>query len=263
MSGYQDFSEFYDRLMGDVDYKEQVDYLLSLFRMHSGKLPETVIDIACGSGSLCVALAERGIDPIGVDASAAMLAKAAEKFPAGREPLLLQQDMRELDLFGTADGAVCMLDSVNHLCRTADVERFFSRLRLFVEPGGLFIFDVNTPYKHRQILGNNAFVFEENEFMCVWRNQYYPKTAETAMLLDFFVNKGNDEYERLCDEVRERAYSRRTLERLLKKTGWECLAVYNADTIEPAQDETERWVLVAKNRRTVEEATGTQAEGNA
>ncbi|MBR2339143.1 MAG: class I SAM-dependent methyltransferase [Clostridia bacterium] len=256
MSGYQDFSEFYDRLMNDVDYEEQAEYLLSLFRKHSGNTPKTVIDIACGSGSLCAALAARGIDPIGVDVSASMLAKAAGKFAPDQQVLLLQQDMRELDLYGTADGAVCMLDSVNHLCCTADIERFFARLRLFVEPGGLFVFDVNTPFKHRQVLGNNAFVFEEEDFVCVWRNRYLPKSAEVAMLLDFFVEKDDGDYYRLCDEVRERAYSRRTLEKLLKQTGWEPLAVYNEYTTESAQEDAQRWVFVAKNTRTVEEAIG-------
>lgn len=253
MSGYHDFSEFYDRLMSDVDYGNQAEYLLSLFQLHGCK-HASVIDIACGSGSLCIELAARGVDPIGVDASEAMLAKAAEK--CGGTLLFLQQDMRELDLYGTADAAVCMMDSINHLCKTADVERFFSRLRLFVEPGGLFIFDVNTPYKHREVLGDNAFVFEEEDFLCVWRNRHIGKTGETEMLLDFFVNDGENQYYRLYDTVRERAYSRRTLEQLLQKTGWECLAVYgNGTTVSPSETE-ERWVFVARNTRTVEEASG-------
>lgn len=253
MNRYRDFSEFYDRLMGDVDYAEQADYLLSLFQKHGGILPKTVVDIACGSGSLCEQLAARGVETIGVDASEAMLAKAAQK--AGNT-LLLQQDMRELDLYGTADGAVCMLDSVSHLCNLADVERFFARLRLFVEPGGLFIFDVNTPYKHREVLGDNAFVLEEEDVVCVWRNRYVPKTAEVAMLLDFFVENPDGSYERLCDEVRERAYSRQTLSRLLSKTGWETLAVYDGYTTNAPQEETQRWVFVVKSTRTVAQAAG-------
>ena len=95
MSGYQDFSEFYDRLMNDVDYEEQAEYLLSLFRKHNGNTPKTVIDIACGSGSLCAALAARGIDPIGVDVSASMLAKAAGKFAPDQQVLLLQQEFHQ------------------------------------------------------------------------------------------------------------------------------------------------------------------------
>lgn len=102
--------------------------------------PETVLDLACGSGSLSVELAQRGVDVIGVDGSADMLAKANEKAAAAGKPLLfLQQDMRELDLYGTVDAAVCMLDSLSHLCRTADLREVFRRLHLFVAPGGLLI----------------------------------------------------------------------------------------------------------------------------
>lgn len=255
MSGYHDFSEFYDRLMTDVDYGARADELLRLFEQYH-KRPDTVLDIACGSGSLCEALAERGIDPIGVDASAGMLMKAMEK-PLLRQKrvLLLEQDMRELDLYGTADGAVCILDSVNHLCHTRDVQRFFSRLRLFVEPGGLFIFDVNTPYKHRQVLGDNTFVFEEDDLVCIWRNRFVEKTGEVDMALDFFVHEGDGAYYRMTDTVRERAYSRRTLEQLLKKTGWDVLAVLAENTGGEPTADCERWVFVARNNRTVEEAT--------
>lgn len=255
MVGYHDFSEFYDRLMTDVDYDGRADYLLRLFERY-GIRPHTVLDIACGSGNLCEALVKRGIDPIGVDASGDMLMKAMEK-PLLREKhlLLLEQDMRELDLYGTADGAVCTLDSVNHLCRTEDVKQFFSRLRLFVEPNGLFIFDVNTPYKHKHVLGDNTFVLEEEDLLCIWRNRFVASTCEVDITLDFFVQTGEGAYDRLTDTVRERAYSRRTLEQLLKTTGWDVLAVLADGTDSPPQDDCERWVFVARNIRTVEEAT--------
>lgn len=256
MNGYQDFSQFYDCLMADVDYDGYADYLLRLFERFSGCRPHTVLDVACGSGSLCEALVAHGVDPIGVDVSETMLMSARQK-PVLQEHnvLLLQQDMRELDLYGTADGAVCVLDSVNHLCNTADIAQFLRRLRLFVNPGGLFIFDVNTPYKHREVLGSNAFVFEEENFVCVWRNRFVEKSCEVDMLLDFFVETEDGAYERLTDTVRERAYSRRTLEKLLKETGWDCLAVLAHNTEnEPAAD-CERWVIVARNNRSVEEAT--------
>ena len=256
--GYGDFSEFYDRLMIDVDYNGYADRLLRLWERY-GKRPNTVLDIACGSGNLCEALIRRGVEPIGVELSETMLQKAMEKpLLAENGVLLLCQDMCEMDLYGTADGAVCVLDSVNHLCRTEDVRRFFSRLRLFVEPNGLFIFDVNTPYKHRQVLGDNAFVFEQEDFLCVWRNNYLPRTNEVSMSLDFFVEEQDGSYTRLVDTVRERAYSRRTLEQLLAQTGWDVLAVLADRTDEQPQDACERWVFVARNNRTVEEAAGTQ-----
>ncbi len=252
MSGYRDFSAFYDLLMQDVDYAARAEYILSLLEKFD-KRPASVLDIACGSGSLCAELVRRGVDVVGVDASAEMLAKAAEKLP---NALWLCQDMRELDLYGTVDAAVCSLDSLNHLCRTADVRRVFQRARLFVEPGGLLIFDVNTPYKHREVLADRSFVMEEENVVCVWRNRYLPRSGEVEMLLDFFAEDADGRYERYMDTVRERAYSERTLRRLLAETGWEVLAVYEDMTELPPRQDSQRTVWVARSTRTVVEATG-------
>ncbi len=254
MSGYRDLSEFYDRFMTDVDYSAYAAYLLALFERH-GTRPQTVLDIACGSGSLCAELAKRGVDPIGVDASEGMLARAAEKLP---NALLLCQDMRELDLYGTADGAVCTLDSLNHLSGTADVRRVLERARLFVEPGGLFIFDVNTPFKHREVLADRAFVLEEDGVVCTWRTAYSPRGHRVDMWLDFFVACEDGRYERYEDTVCERAYTERTLRRLLAETGWETLAVYGDMTDAPPSDTCERWVWVVRSTRTEREARGIQ-----
>lgn len=172
---------------------------------------------------------------IGVDGSEDMLALAGEKAArAGRSLLFLRQDMRCLDLYGTVEGAVCVLDSLNHLLRTADIRAVLRRLRLFLEPGGLFVFDVNTPYKHRVVLGDNAFVLEDEDVVCVWRNRYIPRTCEVAMTLDFFVPAGEGRYDRLTDEVRERAYAGTTLRRLLEEEGFETLAVYGGPFLSDA-----------------------------
>lgn len=251
MSGYADLSEFYDALITDVDYAARAEYLLSLFERY-GRRPQTLLDIACGSGSLCAALMEQGIDPIGVDGSETMLARANQKL--GGQVMLLCQDMRELDLYGTVDGAVCTLDSLNHLCKTDDLATVFRRARLFVEPGGLFIFDVNTVYKHREVLGDNAFVLEQDGLVCVWRNHYHPRTNEVTMYLDFFKEDTDGSYTRYQDRVRERAYSVPTWRRLLSDNGWELLAVYGDMTTEEPSDTCERLVFVARSTRTEEQA---------
>ncbi|MBR5540679.1 MAG: class I SAM-dependent methyltransferase [Clostridia bacterium] len=251
MSGYGDFSAFYDVLMTDVDYAARAEYLLRLFDRHGAK-PRSILDIACGSGSLLAELQKHGVDTIGVDGSDAMLMRAREKL--GSEALLLEQDMCELDLYGTVDGAVCTLDSLNHLCRTEQIAEVFRRARLFVEPNGLLIFDVNTIYKHREVLGDTAFVAEQAGLMCVWRNHYLPRTHEVSMLLDFFVEEADGSYTRYEDTVRERAYSERTLRCLLAETGWETMAVYGDMTTEAPTDTCERMVFVARNTRTVEQA---------
>lgn len=249
MSGYAAFSAFYDRLMGDVNYKARAEYLISLFERYRQRYKtKTLLDLACGSGSLTLELAKRGIDVIGVDGSEEMLMAAQDKSDKAGIPLmLLCQDMRELDLYGTVNGAVCTLDSLNHLCRTSELAEVFKRLFLFIESGGLFVFDVNTIYKHRNVLGDNSFVFEEDDFFCVWRNRLIDRTAEVDMQLDFFVDEG-DSYARLTDSLRERAYSKRTLCRLLSDTGFETLAVYDDMTTVPVKDDSERMVFVTKRR---------------
>lgn len=250
MSGYGAFAAFYDCLMSDVDYKARSTYLLSLFkRFCPDQKIKTVLDLACGSGNLLLEIMNCGIDVIGVDGSPEMLAEAEKKSEkAGKSPLLLCQDMRKLDLYGTVDGAVCALDSLNHICETKGLEEIFHRLFLFIEPGGLFIFDVNTPYKHRHILCDNAFVFEKSNFLCVWQNKLLSRKNEVDMQLDFFVKDGAY-YQRFTDHVRERAYSEKTLRRLLCEAGFELLAVYDDMSVLPAKETSERLIFVAKRKR--------------
>lgn len=247
MSGYGDFAAFYDVLTADVDYPAWAEYLLTLFSRHGGETAQ-LLDLACGSGSLAAELTARGVDVIGVDGSADMLAVAREKATeSGQDILYLCQDMRELDLYGTADGAVCMLDSLNHVLSTRDLLEIFRRLGLFIAPDGLFVFDVNTPHKHAVTLADNTFVFERPELMCVWRNRYFPRRGEVAMALDFFEQNPDGTYERYEDEVRERAYSLPTWKRLLEQTGFELLAVYGERSFEAPKPDADRWVLVARN----------------
>lgn len=248
MSGYGALADYYDRLM-TVDYAARAQYLLNLFEKH-GAVPRTLLDLACGSGTLTALFAEQGIDTIGVDGSQDMLAVAAEKLENG---MWLCQDMRALDLFDVVDGAVCTLDSFNHLLTTADIAKVLARLRLFIAPGGLLIFDVNTPYKHREVLGDNTFVFEEDGLLCVWQNAFNARTCTVDMLLDFFEEAADGYYERTSDCVRERAYSLTTWKRLLADAQFELLAVYNDMSLSDATDTAERWVIVAKNTRPAEE----------
>ncbi len=254
MSGYRDFSEFYDRLMVDMDYGAYAAYLLVLFERH-GSRPKTVLDIACGSGNLGERLQAEGIDVIGLDSSADMLARAAEKMP---NALLLCQDMRTMDLYGTADAAVCTLDSLNHLNGTADIAKVLARTRLFLEPHGLFIFDVNTPYKHKEVLGDNTFVWEEDGVFCTWCSAYSPRNHRVDMLLDFFEETEDGLYERTREQVTERAYTERTWRRLLAEAGFETLAVYDSTTDAAPKADCERWVFVARSTRTEQEARGIQ-----
>ena len=143
MSGYQSFAEFYDGLMEDARYSDRCDYLLELLKRHGHEAGIT-LDLACGTGSLTIELKKRGVDVYGVDASVDMLSEAMQKsLEQGFNILFLNQKMQELDLYGTVDTCVCTLDSINHITDSKTLEKAFDRVGLFMNSGGLFVFDVN------------------------------------------------------------------------------------------------------------------------
>jgi len=218
MNGYRALADYYDRLMG-FDYEQLAEHIVDEFEAR-GCQPRTILDLGCGSGSLMAELNKRGYDTIGVDASEDMLALAAEKCP---DSLLLCQDIRKLDLYDVVDAAVCTLDTLNHLLKTSDIAQVFERLRLFIAPGGLFIFDVNSPEKHRLTLADNTLALEEDGLMCVWQNSLNEKTCTVTMQLDFFEEDEDGLYIRTTDVVKERAYSDDTWKKLLANAGFEVL----------------------------------------
>ena len=244
MSGYGNFASVYDRLITGVDYRQIGEYFDACIRKAGGR-KGILLDLGCGTGSLSMVMDELGYDVIGVDGSYEMLGEAMEKrAEAGRDILYLAQDMTELDLFGTVGAVVSSLDSLNHLTRYADFDRAVGRAALFLEPGGVMAFDVNTPYKHRQVLADNTFVYDTDEVYCVWQN-----TADgdlTRMDLDLFVRQEDGAYIRMEDHFSERAYSREEIEASLIRHGMEITGVYDAWTFGPPKPDSERLVFVAR-----------------
>ncbi|MDE5992374.1 MAG: class I SAM-dependent methyltransferase, partial [Oscillospiraceae bacterium] len=186
MIGYHSFASFYDILTENISYRERAEYFDALVKKHGGR-KNILLDLACGTGSLSEAFSEMGYDVIGVDSSEEMLNAALDKkFDSGHNIQYLCQDMTKLDMFGTIDVTVCALDGINHLPSFADIEKTFERVSLFCEPEGLFLFDINTPHKHKNILGNNTFVYDFDDVYCVWQNSYSEKDNCVEMSLDFF-----------------------------------------------------------------------------
>lgn len=243
---YSGFAPFYDRLMQDADYDGRAQYIKGLFQTY-GKPPKLLLDLACGTGEFARRFADWGFSVIGVDGSAEMLSAAYEK-SMGKDILYLCQPMDRLDLYGTVDGAVCCLDSLNHIVDYAALCAVFQRVALFTEPGGLFIFDVNTPYKHRQILGNNTFVWEEDGLFISWRNSYAPKTRTVTAELDFFAQTQSGAYLRTGDTICERAYTQSELRRALHRADFDILAVLGDRSHQPPDKYAERIYYVAKKR---------------
>lgn len=243
---YTSFAENYDLLMQDVDYKERTEYLLSVFEKYSKK-PTLLLDLACGTGGFSNEFAKKDIQVIGVDISPEMLNVAREKSEKENSDVLyLCQDAAELDLYGTVDGAVCCMDSINHITEREVLREAFKKVSLFLEPECLFVFDVNTLYKHKEVLGDNTFVIEEENIYCVWQNEYFEDEALTEITLDFFKKLDNGQYERTEQFIEERAYSTEELTDMLQNAGFSLEAVLSDMSFEPLKAQCERAVFVAK-----------------
>lgn len=241
---YGVFAQFYDTLTSNIDYAKRAEYFDCVVRKYGGKQGGILLDLACGTGSLSEQMDALGYDVIAVDNSPEMLGIAMEKkFDSGRNIQYLCQDMRELDMFGTIDVTVCALDSLNHLDSFEDVKRVFERVFLFCEPGGLFIFDINTQYKHKMILGDNTFIYDTDEVYCVWQNSC--EESRVKIELDFFVPE-NGVYTRYEESFCENAYPLSDVENALKQTGFEVLMCCDGDSDQPVCDTTQRAVFAVR-----------------
>jgi len=243
MESYNAFAPYYDRFQRGIDYAARAAYFDGLIRDFGGE-KGLLLDLACGTGSLSLALAKRGYDVIGVDQSPDMLSIAQQKAAeAGERVLFLCQSMEALDLYGTVTSCVSALDSLNHLTDEAALARAIGRVSLFLEPNGVFVFDLNTPYKHRELLADRTYVYEDEDALCIWQNE--TDGTQTRITLDFFAYQGNDLYRRSGEEFCERAYDEATIRRICAEQGLAVRAVYAADTREAPAETTDRWVFVA------------------
>lgn len=237
MACYDQLAACYDALTDDVAYEKRADYLEKLFAR--SRIPvRTVLDLACGTGTMTWLLAQRGYETIGVDGSEEMLSVAAGKaLPAAVPPLFLHQSMPRLDLYGTVDAAVCCLDSLNYLTRPADVRRTLERLHLFVAPGGLLIFDVNTAEKFRALDGQ-VFLDETDDAYCVWRPEYSRRICTYYM--DLFRRRSDGGWERSLEIHRQRCHSQEELTAWLRQAGFGAVRRYGDGTLRRPEKDAQR-----------------------
>ncbi len=244
MSSYNDFAYVYDALTRDVDYEKRTDYLCSLFLKHD-RLPTLLLDVACGTGNFSTEFARRGMQVIGVDKSSDMLSVARDKNTGGTDVLYLCQAAEDIELYGTVDGAVCCLDSINHITDKNTLKKAFKRISLFLEKDRLFIFDVNTEYKHERVLGDNTFVSEQDGVYCVWQNFYDKRRKVTDIMIDIFAEE-NGVYNRFCEDFSERFYSDGELRQLLSAAGLKTEAVYAEMTDTSPEKDSQRIIYVTR-----------------
>lgn len=246
MNAYMELARFYDRMTRDVDYASFLEFYRKIFRLYAVE-PKTVLDLACGTGTLTMLMAEAGYEMIGVDASEDMLMQASGKsyeLDPERRPMFLQQKMEELDLYGTVDAAVCSLDGFNYVPQPVLAETL-RRLRLFIRPEGLLIFDVNSPEKLMRLDGE-AFVDETEDVFCVWRGEYDAKLAALRYGMDLFIRCGK-QWKREFEEHVEYVHTVASLQTLLQEAGFTDVCVFGDRVLSAPQTGTERIFVAATN----------------
>lgn len=245
-ASYKSFAEVYDILTYDVDYNSRINYVEKLFKKFSQIPVNSVLDLACGTGTTTSMLADRGYEVIGVDSSAEMLNQAKSK-QGERDILYLCQEMCDFELFGTVDAVVCLLDSVNYVLDEEDLIRCFKWVNNYLNPGGVFIFDINTKYKLEQVLAGNIFNDEQDGVFYSWENYFDDEENICEFDINFFVKNGK-EYKRFNEVHYERAYSDKEIKNILKKSGLELLAVYDDLTENLPEKKSEKVFYIARKK---------------
>ena len=243
MESYTDFAYVYDKLI-DQDYEKWADYIEEVFKKHSIK-PSLVLDLGCGTGSITNILAKRGYDMIGVDLSSDMLNVARDKaMEENLDVLYLCQDIREFELYGTVDAIICTLDVLNYITEPEDLSHVFALVKNYLNPDGIFIFDINTEYKLKNILGNNTFINDENGIFYTWENEFDGNISN--QFLTFFAENEDGLYERFDENHIQRAYSIGEIKEKLNENKLTFDAEYKLFTFERPDACCEKTVIVSK-----------------
>ncbi|MDR1018206.1 MAG: class I SAM-dependent methyltransferase [Lachnospiraceae bacterium] len=247
MASYEDFALVYDQFMDNISYEEWAKFIIGqLKKEHINE--GIVLDLACGTGILTELLSESGYDMIGVDSSEEMLSIAREKqMEAGKTDILyLEQDIRSFELYGTVKAIVCVCDSLNYITKKDELFKVFSLVKNYLDPDGIFIFDINSEYKYEKILGDNTFAESREDCAFIWDNFYDEDTKINEYDLTLFI-KEDDTFARSVETHLERAYSLDEIYSLLGKAELEVLAIYDDYSRDYVTRKSERITFVVKN----------------
>ena len=249
MDAYTSFAAVYDTFMDNIPYEEWEKYLKSLLYEY-GVREGLVLELGCGTWNMTEILAQSGYDMIVVDNAEEMLEIAIEKrMKSGLDILYLQQDMREFELYGTVKAIVSVCDSVNYILEEEELEEVFRLVNNYLDPGGVFIFDFNTVYKYREILGDQTIAENREECSFIWDNYYYEEERINEYELSLFIREGDSELYRKYQETHfQKAYDLETMKRLITQSGLEYITAYDAFTKEAPTRVSERIYVIARER---------------
>ena len=250
MGSYENFARVYDELMDNVPYEEWAQFILNL--LQDRKITEgLVLELGCGTGKLMSLLGKAGFDMIGVDNSVEMLQIAREK--TSQDFLYLLQDMREFELYGTVKAVISVCDSVNYIIKKEELRKVFQLVNNYLDPEGLFIFDFNTEYKYRELIGETVIAEDREDVSFIWFNEYDEDSHLNDIDLKVFVQEEGDIYQKFQEEHIQRGYTLDEIKQLLEESGLIFFEAYEEYTMQAPQQDSGRIVVVAqehgKNRR--------------
>lgn len=247
MREYDYLSLCYDQFTNDVDYDKWMDFTEHLWK-RQGISPVLVLDLGCGTGTLVGKLAGRGYDVIGVDRSPEMLSVAHKKLSDikfSKRPTLICQDISRIDLYGTVDAAISSLDTMNYLTDEKDFRRALEKVCLFLNPGGSFVFDINTQRKFTDIDGQ-VYVRQSDDVFCVWQAEYSVKCKECRYMFDIFLRDTQNSWRRFQEIHVERAYEPEKIELMAKGCGFKTVEFWPEYQIKPIDGTEHRIFVVAQ-----------------
>ena len=243
---YTSFAQVYDMFMDNVDYPAWSKYLIQLLKEYQVE-DGLVLDLGCGTGNMTELLAKEGYDMIGVDNSEDMLEIASEKrAESGLNILYLLQDMREFELYGTVKAVVSICDSINYILEEDDLREVFSLVNNYLDPEGVFIFDLNTPYKYRELIGDATIAENREDASFIWENTWYEREQVNEYDLTLFIRDEDGRYSKYEETHYQKAFEISEVLKAVKEAGMELVAVYDAFTREPVKETSDRVYFVVR-----------------
>ena len=245
MDSYTYFAKYYDALMERTDYDLWTDYIEDIFRKRKFK-PQTVLELACGTGNIAIRLSDRGYACTGIDISESMLTLAGEKASAkGLSIPFILQDIGKLNYKKKSDVVLCLCDGINYMTKKKDVKNLFDKVAEIIKPDGVFIFDISSEYKISTILGDNLYAENKPEVSYIWENYYDERKKLVEMVLTFFGKEG-ELYSKHEEFHLQRAYGADELKEMLLREGFGKIEIYETLTFDGPVRESERITFVCE-----------------
>ena len=245
MEAYTSFAEVYDLFMDNVPYEEWSAYLADLFKEY-GIEDGLILDLGCGTGKLTRLMEQKGYDMIGIDYSYDMLSIAKEH--SDDSILYLLQDMREFELYGTVRAIYSACDSLNYILEEEELREVFSLVNNYLDPKGLFVFDLNTPFKYECLLGENTFAENREEGSFIWENFFDEEEQINEYDLTLYIKDEDERFQRFQEVHYQKSYTLETIQRLLEEAGMEFVAAFDAYTKEAVSEESEKILVIAREQ---------------